>query len=82
MIASKCDFRAASEVGGSPEERMVVEFNFLLPRNYLSVLDRLAEANGMTVACLLRRVIQDYLLCELKLLGAEAQPLTGTDSRG
>jgi hypothetical protein len=53
----------------------IVEFILLLPLDHFSILERLAEGRGTVIARLLRHMIWDFLVSELRLGPAsETQP--------
>lgn len=58
MIPSE---RNPETTSGWANDREVVELTFLLLRDHLSTSERMAAAEEVTVAWLLRRAIRDYL---------------------
>lgn len=63
MTVSKCDLGLRSGDGPSASGD-VVELTFLMLRDHLSTLERLAKAEGITVGRLLRRIISDHVARE------------------
>ena len=55
-------------------DREVVEFTLLLLRDHLSALERLANAERITVARLLRRIVQEYLQRTASAYPAPSEP--------
>jgi hypothetical protein len=68
MIAVDSNTGTASCCAASrPPGGDIVELALLLPREYVSVLERLAEARGTVIARLLRQGISDFLIRELRI---------------
>src|SRR5581483_8197578 len=59
-----CDREATSGRAELPACGEAVEVTFLVLRDHLRALERLAEAEGITVGRLLRRTIRDHLARE------------------
>ena len=79
MTGSECDPLVASDGDNSlAAGGEVIELALLVPRGYLSALERLAETRGVRVARLLRRMIWDYLAHESRLC-PEAGAQRGAD---